>query len=474
MNLENLACPKCHLEIVYSKKKWTCSNCKESFSGLAELPNGQPAAGRFFKNQALEHQKASSSLAEWISKSDSQIEWLAQEVKNAPLRSTQIRLETLREGLIEQKKNVLGYLKSLGVSDFGYSPPVSEARESIREPGESLVNYEVNIVRDWCWGEAEIHNSLNLISSVLAPVKHASPRVLFLGSGAGRLGLEFAKNYPTHDVFLIEKNSLLTAIALERIFLKQPIARWVEFPLFPPNPNTSAVIQDLKESGGNSTPENIFLVWGDAFNAPFLPETFDVVISHWFTDVVPDGLSRVSNLSSVLLKKGGQWIQNGPLAWTGAAWSEQFTSDEVVEFVSKLHSDVFKFSQKQESSGPYLQSPFSHEKRTETEICLSFQKIRNLDNKQIPLSLQNAQKISTFSWIENPDQSIPLNLGFEQLQVEATIFQAVLGGVDGKASLRDLAKSFSAQFGISLEESLVTVTSFFEKSLRNARKRLSK
>ena len=75
-----------------------------------------------------------------------------------------------------------------------------------------------------------------------------------------------------------------------------------ELPRFPMGVSDAALDQTLSAPEGSAAPR--FLL-GDAFHPPFEPETFDLLITPWFLDIVPESFATLSRrLSRLLVPQG--------------------------------------------------------------------------------------------------------------------------------------------------------------------------
>ncbi len=457
MNFEKtLCCAHCLGNLDFSKPDPQCLKCNLVFNKFGKN------SFNMFSDPIRAIKNAQLLMKEWLSEVDDEIETLGHQINNPGLlKLTAGRLKNLRNGLIHQKDHVASQLSFLNLPQSSQPNPLDEARGQMRPKNEKLNAYENNIARDWGWGGAENKAHLNQIQNLMPPALK-SGSILFLGSGAGRLCYDFANSFPDFEVFSLERNPLLFGVSLSVENSNKQSWDWIEFPKLPTDSEKVAVSLRLSRPEKTSSPQNLCKLWADAFLPPVKPASFDIVVSSWFTDIVPQGLDAVAALVGYCLKPKGFWIQNGALAWVNPRAQNHLTPEEFLEYI-EAHPLGFEKTKSQFEFTPYLQSPHSQMKRTEQVFGFCAQMKNSIESALLRNQFTKSRKPL---WINNPDLPVPRLPELEKLQVETTILYFALSHLDGSRSLNEIAQAFSAQFGLKNEDSLQTLSLFFEKNIR--------
>jgi hypothetical protein len=85
-----------------------------------------------------------------------------------------------------------------------------------------------------------------------------------------------------------------------------------EFPIAPRTIADHAVLR--RHAAPQSPSPGLELVLADASAPPFLPGSFDLVLTPWFVDIASEPVGRVVRRINSLLATGGHWIHHGSLA----------------------------------------------------------------------------------------------------------------------------------------------------------------
>ena len=198
-----------------------------------------------------------------------------------------------------------------------------------------------HFVRDWAdEGSKERDDAFPCILSTLAGFKtqaaSESPlKILFPGSGVGRLGTEVA-NLGDFEVTLNEWSMYMNVgyRFIESLAVVSPVS----FQPFLDGLSHHKTTEDLLRTVQvpNVTPNSsVLLVEGDfttAFNGK--EDEFDVILTHFFIDTARNLMSYFETIHR-LLKPGGRWMNLGPLLY-GTGPFVQLSLDEIISVVEEM------------------------------------------------------------------------------------------------------------------------------------------
>lgn len=163
---------------------------------------------------------------------------------------------------------------------------------SLRSSDNMSLNYVTNfdyLKRDWTFlphYEKEISNILeNLTASIKSLEGIAKkPKILFLGAGTGRIAYELAKQYS--EITAIDRSLLMSSL-FQKVQTENIEFCEVTFK----NVERESVSNYSIEAKKNITSkiDKVRYVTGDASNLPFQKDNFDIIISVYFSDVLPLG-----------------------------------------------------------------------------------------------------------------------------------------------------------------------------------------
>jgi len=367
---------------------------------------------------------------------------------------TSVALESVRTRLSRQVEGV-GRLEAqilalLAPFDFA-SATRSEGLPTDRIPSpQHVASYLETAFRDWCWGESEVEEAERLVTALLeagGASPHAGARVLVLGGGAGRLAWTLSNRFPDFDVVQLDLNPLLTLIG-SRCSQGESL-ELTELPRFPLSVEDAAVDQTLAAPTGEGSP--IFLL-GDAFRPPFAPETFDLLITPWFLDIVPESLPGLSRRLARLLKPEGRWLGFGPLSFEAQGPEGRFTPEEVIDV---LEGQGFEIEQAGTESVSYLHSPHSMQRRGEEILAFAARRTGSISD---PVEFAYYPE-----WITNPRVAIPEDPGFDAMRAERIFDVEILKCIDGRASIEDIVLILSSRYSLPAERCRNLVDRFFAR-----------
>lgn len=365
------------------------------------------------------------------------------ELKTKVCDHTLKRLKALLTGLQynkDQLQNILAPLLSSQSHENMIHYSVAEALS----PTQTLDSYFNNIFRDWVWGETENQIYLDLMKKNIQNEKGST--ALVLGSGSGKLGWDLATHFNFKNIILLDINPLLLSISAWA-FLKKNISLY-EFPKNPIQQSNTSVLHSLNFSDIN-TSSNVFHVFADVSQPPFLEKSIDFIITPWLIDIVEEDFSTLSIRLNSLLKEQGQWINFGPLGFQKLEKSKNLVREEVEHYI---HQAGFEITNDTELLSPYLQSPYSGQHRLEKLFVFLAKKKQHLAAPPPPSSLPK--------WLKDLSLPIPQFSKLIEVRLKNQIYSEILGAVDGKRSFTDLKNLMSLHYKMTNEqakESLLTL-----------------
>lgn len=308
-----LACPRCGTAL----RTLSCGACQVDYPTHDEVPwlVADPQSNR----------------SEWRNRWQAALGELEARQKAArsalgatPSSATTARLNSLAEGYAQQHRALKSLLSSLALA----KPADLETYLALktRLPSQmGLTSYQANVFRDWCWGDSEnsaSHKSMHDLLNTGAPGS-----LLVLGAGAGRLAYDVHQSLEPELTVALEINPYLTTL-LKKMADGAEL-ELTEFPLAPITGANAALPRTL--SAPATTAAGFEVVLADAMRPPFLPASFDAVITPWLVDVIEATPQALLTEVNRLLKPGGQWVFHGSLGFTGADVGENINLEELIE-----------------------------------------------------------------------------------------------------------------------------------------------
>ncbi len=351
------------------------------------------------------------------------------------------RLEKQSRALEEQDRFISNWLAPLQPQ----SKPVSILDEVLagRLPYNlSLIGYEGNIHRDWCWGEEENRLSLECLESVGL----AKPGVtLVLGAGWGRLAYDLSEKHNPSQLVATDINPLCLLVA-KKLFAGQTL-RLHEFPLAPVSHDKTSVLRELKAP--RPAKGRIHLALMDYSAPAFREGAFDTIVTPWLVDVVPEDFRTFALRMNAWLKPGGSWFEFGSLAFSRADAALNYSKEEVEAI---LKETGFELAASEEKEIPYLRSPDSRHCRQEQVWAF-----RAVKQATLPMP---APRATHPAWARDPSLPIPTQLAFTAAHATHVLFGELLALVDGKKGIADLAAHLTAKYSLDPARALEAVTHY--------------
>jgi uncharacterized protein YbaR (Trm112 family) len=444
-----LACPRCDQGLTaLAGGGWSCGPCGTRFP----LVGGIPA---LFADPA-------ASLGEWRNRQQFAVESHLREATRlqAALAGTAVRplarerLSLLAQAHADQARRLQDLLAPLGVEQRGGAAWATHLALRTRlPPDQGLTTYFANIHRDWCWGDAENAASCELVAGALEGDVPSS--VLVLGAGAGRLAYDLHAQLRPGLTLALDFNPLLL-LAAARIVAGEEVGLW-EFPLAPRSLTDHAVLRTLRAPGPAAAGLGFLL--GDALRPPFRPASLGAVVTPWLVDIVNEDFQVLAGRMNRLLPAGGRWVIFGSLAFGQAEAPARYSLEEVLALVMDAG---FGEPDVREDELPYLCSPASRHARRETVVTIAATKLRDVPapprHRAVP------------DWLVNGTQPVPLLPSFREQALATRIYAFMMGMIDGRRSLKDMARLLVEQRLMTREDAEPAVRGFLLRMYDDAQR----
>jgi hypothetical protein len=442
-----LACPRCDRPLESAGTGSSCAGCHVAFPQIGTLPwlFAEPNAsldewrGRLhFSLRRLEHERQRLEEA------------LAAEGLRAVTRA---RLEALARATADHAERLRTLLAPL---ELGQRASTYEAYLALRTrlpPDQGLTTYYPNVHRDWCWGDAENDASVEILLAALGPRQPGN--VVVLGAGAGRLAYDLHARTPAAATIALDFNPLLLLVA-ERVARGETLELY-EFPLAPRSVAEQAVLRTLAAPA--PARDGLRFVLGDVHRPPLRHGAFDTVVTPWLVDILPERFDSLCARVSSLLATGGQWLNFGSLSFHEADPAARYGLEECL---AALADNGFDDVHTDEREIPYLCSPASRHSRHERVVSWSATKRRG------------ARKVSRYhalpDWLVRGTEPVPLSDSFRTQATATRIHAFLMSLIDGRRSIKDMAKLVVEQRLMTAAEAEPAIRSFLIKMHDDARR----
>ena len=353
------------------------------------------------------------------------------------LKSTQTRLSELEKAYLDSanKFNELA-------GQFTTHEPVGLTEKSFFEKvprQQTVMAYHQTLFRDWAWGQKEIEIQLSHIKDYFKNTQ----KLLVLGAGACGLPIALHNSTQIESTLAIDINPVLLSTVAQ--MLNGKAQDWIEFPTLPlQNCAVHHQLQIPKIRSG------FHLALADAQDLAINDDFFDGLLTPWFIDIVPRDFCELAAHFNLCLKRGGTWVNIGPLAFEKNRISQNYSSEEVKEI---LEVSGFRVLQLKQITLPYMQSPYSGLGREDKIIM--FHAVKE----------SSAKRPKRYSylpeWLTDSSQPIPQSQEIRDHQLKSKIYAQVLACVDGKTSLKQIAKLYAQQYQVSEDIARDSLIVFF-------------
>jgi uncharacterized protein YbaR (Trm112 family) len=442
-----LACPRCDQPLAAAGASYRCAGCRVDFPLIAGLPwlFAEPTA-------ALVEWRSRWRLA--LQRNDRTLAELKSALDDADLKpATRERLTRLAAATEDHGRRLGELLAPLMIERAEGAYETYLALRTRLPPEQGLTTYYANAHRDWAWGDAENSASLAIVSELLAG---ADPkRQLVLGAGAGRLAYDLHVNGQALITAALDFNPLLLLIGA-RVAAGQTLELH-EFPIAPRSTADQAVLRTLAAPAPARS--GLHYLAADVHRAPLRPGSFDAVVTPWLIDILPESFDALCTRVNVLLAPSGCWLNFGSLSFHDADPRLRYGLEECR---AALADSGFGDLVLTEHEIPYMCSPASRHGRRERVVAWSARK--HVDVKRPP------RHQALPEWLVRGADPVPLSESFRMQAVSTRIHAFIMSLIDGRRSLKDIAKVLIDQRLLGREEAEPTIRAFLIKMYDDSRR----
>lgn len=440
-----LACPRCDGALKTADGGRLCGGCKTEFPHIDDIPFlfAEPVA----------------ALGEWKARLHMELQRIGREaqlleaaLKRADLRhATRRRLNVLERAMRDHGARLQALLEPLELTELTGGIETYLALRTRLPTDQGLHTYYPNIHRDWCWGERENEAAADLVSDM---VDRPLGRTLVLGAGPGRLAYDLHRRLSPDITVATDFNPMFMLLA--RRLVRGETIDMYEFPLAPIDADDHAPLRTLRAE--EPVGEDFTCVIADAARPPFSGGSFNTVVTPWLTDILPEDLERQAARINRLLTGTGQWINFGSVAFEHADPARRYCLDEVLEI---MHEQGFAHPRADETRIPYMCSPASRHGRRESVVTIAAKKTGP------------AAKIPRYQalpeWLVRGEKPVPLSDAFRMQAMSTRVHAFVMSMIDGKRSIRDMAKLMEDERLMTRHEAVPTIRAFLIRMLDDSR-----
>lgn len=182
---------------------------------------------------------------------------------------------------------------------------------------------------------------------------------------------------------------------------------------------------------------------------PFREQSFQTVVTPWLIDILPEDFAMLSRRVNRLLEPGGRWINFGSLAFSHANPALRYSVEECVALIEE---SGFKNSRLEETTIPYMCSPASRHGRQESVVTWTATKTKNAKRPPRHQALPD--------WLVKGNEPVPLLPGFQTQALSTRVYAFIMSLIDGRRSLKDMAKLLVEQRLMTENEAEPAIRSF--------------
>jgi hypothetical protein len=351
----------------------------------------------------------------------------------------------MRAALLRQRETVRQLLKPFYPFDSKLYD-VTLALRGKTPSSQGLVNYAWNVLRDWGpHANAENRVYLDLLKPLIGNRNYT--RAFVPGSGAGRFPYDLHQAFAIHETVALDHNPFLSIFAHE--MAKGSTLEWVDFPLSPSSLDSAAAIETCR-APSPSRPGLSFVV-GNALENLSIARDFDLLITPWLIDVIPESFDRFTLRMNSILGNGGEWINFGPLGFSDPNPALRFSFSEIKEVLIESGFELLNSGELHDT--PYLSSPHASGSRRETLFWFHARKV------QVRAAPKSHERLP--DWIRDSSLSIPALPKFQQIAETSLVFAEVCSQIDGGRSIREIANHFAVKYGMPLPSAELAIKKYF-------------
>jgi hypothetical protein len=200
-------------------------------------------------------------------------------------------------------------------------------------------------------------------------------------------------------------------------------------------------------------------VIADAHRPPFRRGAFDTIVTPWLVDILPEPFDVQCLRVNALLEDGGRWLNFGSLSFHDPDPKQRLGLDECV---AALADHGFEAIEVTEHEIPYMCSPASRHGRTERVVAWRAQKKHDATKPPRHQALPE--------WLVNGTDPVPLIESFRTQAMATRVHAFIMSLIDGRRSLKDIAKVVVEQRLLAAVEAEPSIRSFLIKMHDDSRR----
>jgi len=354
---EHVVCVRCAAALDLSAAAPRCKRCHQPYGVLGRIPILLP---RVEDHLSLWRGQLSALKAQ----GEQTLRAIEGELESPGLLPSGVaRLRALSDALRDQVRDIA----ELVGPALGSAPLATEGGSLPR----GIVEYIQFLYRDWGWesgGNRENEQALAALQGVREPT--ALGRTLVIGAGACRLAYDLHHQCEASETAVIDIDPFLLLIA-------EAVVRGQGVRLTEATANVQELSQvakqwELRAPAGPLDASTFHFFLANGLAPPFADGTFDTVVTPWFIDQVPSDLPAFLGVLSRQVRKGGRWLNTGPLIYPAdTPLAKRYSREEVFELAERAGFRIERWSTETRS---HLLSPLSG--RARVEWLLSFEASR--------------------------------------------------------------------------------------------------
>lgn len=429
----DFVCPRCHGALADAADGRRCGVCGTTYPTLGGVPC-------LVEDPQLWRELWRSRLDDYLRAGGARLRALAAEIGRPNLfEGTRSRLARLSAAIDEDLRTYSNLF-----SDF-VSGATDERRALPQAPANAVVaEYSENLFRDFVWGQSEAAAMLELVRRLAGG---ALGSTAVYGVGTGQLALSIQTELGAERTFGFDLNPLPLLVSSR--LLNGEVVELHEFPPSPHSVAETAVRQRLSVSV--TKPAQLSFAFADALRPPLAHGCLDTVVTPWFIDAVGADIRETAAAVNRALRPGGHWLNFGPLRFKGPI-AQRYTIEEVEEAVTTAG---FELAQRFHQDVPYFHSPHSGAHRTERVFAFAAKK--TADAPAVP------SRPLFELWLSDTNAPIPSLPSLTALQRSSAFTAGIVGMVDGRRSLSDIALGLSREWQIPSDRLLDELKLFFAR-----------
>ena len=352
---------------------------------------------------------------------------------------TNARIRRLLHAREHYRRQVVDLLRPFNLDAIDWPADGTAILEDKLPGNQGLSSYISNVFRDWSWNNGESEEVFDAVARVTdADPRPSIGKVLVLGSGACRLAYDVHRRYQPETTVNVDINPLLLHIGM-RVAKGDPVDLY-EFPIAPRTGSDSAVLQTCTAPVALRD-DRFHGVAADALALPFGGSVVDTIMTPWLIDIIPYDLRTFLPFLNHCLVEGGLWLNTGSLAFFHRDASWCYEEDELAELVEE---SGFEILSRERRTVSYLKSPHSAHGRTEEILSFCARKVADVALPERPHYLPQ--------WLIDTSVPVPAGNEIELRSSNHLLTAQILGLIDGKKTVNQIARKVARQYGLGLAE----------------------